>query len=823
MPDVLMTDLAFVTGTLALMSLLGYPLARLFPPGEVHGRWSAAPVLGYGLFGPVVTIFYRSGHSPQRSLHLVVGVVLCALVVGTLGAELIRRRGSPPVPASRRANRSAMVCGIAAGVVVLLCLLPKWVGGMQFAAFQGNHWDHINYIAYSSAFRTHSYADIRALTPTTARDNDYLLFAQSQLDTRPTVGLAFVTLAILFGMTTPDASYAYMAFMQALMFFAAAFALLNLFRARAGVAAIVAAALTVGFFMQYVFDINAWSQLAAMPLVILALAVLILMTDPPPAPAPTGRRFSELLDHARYTAVLALLLTAVFYFYPEIILEYGGPLALIPLWALASSRLSRPALAALTGGVVAAGLALAACLPFWSGTIGHLIRQLSLASDNSVAWWRYFQRYLFGRDIEVTTLMEGFRWSSAAIYTFLSLPVDFTVSAIGLYFVLPTSAISLPIRVVWKLVLLVLATALLVGAARSLWTAWRTDRGSRISCLFVAAIAACLLPVLFLAMGRYWSAGKALAMAAPLLFMILASPVLTGAPRPWSVVAWLFVCGHLVFGLYRPLAAADPDGIHYRFPPYPSIQDARFKRELSWDLQRWKPLLATCRRTSIDLQNPFLERYVQVYLTELGARWSSVRPLDSYYGVGTPLGVQAQLVAPDCLVTDRVHHVQPWQTVIWLSRDRRPWDFHRGADPDFEIGTLPGPSVTTSGVHGLETLAPGRDGGLRWTDGKATIEVPINPQGPPDRLHVTLWGGLRPAGGGHIQVLANGASLFDGQIPDGEWSASFPLDGLDTMQKGTRLVIQINSDVFSPPQDGRVLGVPLRHVTLVRALHPPPR
>jgi len=814
-----MSDLVFVSGALALLFLLGYPMVLLFPADAVGGRALGAPVLGYGLFGVLVTILYRYGFSPQQSLRFVLALVGCVLVGGVLGAWVIRRRLPGPAMERRLFNSDAMVFGIAAGLVILLCLLPKWIGGTQFAVFQGNHWDQINYIAYSSVFRDHSFSEVHALTPATALDNNYLFFAQSQLDARPTVGLAYVTLGILFGLTTPDGSYAYMAFMQILMLFSATVVLLNLFDAGGLVTAVLAAALTLGFFMQYVLDINAWSQLAAMPLALLAVGVMILTVDRP-VDGPAIHWWKGVRLCGRYVVLLALVLAAVFYFYPESALEYGVVLAIVPICAVVSSRFSRFALVRLIGVGVAGALALAACIPFWDGTIGHVIRQLSLASDTSIDWSRYFQRYLLGRDIDGLAALGGFRWSIDSVYAICSLPVDFVVSAIGLYYVLPTRDVPLAARIGWKAVLLALAAILLAGAARSVLGAWRRDINSRSSRLFIGAAVACIPPVLVFVAGRYWSAGKALAMASPLLFMILVSPLLTGRRGRWSVVAWGLVAGHLAFGVYRPIAAANPDGVHYDFPPYPSAQDSRFKRELSWDLPAWKSVLAACRRTSIDLENPFLERYVQVYLTELGVDWSSVHPLDSYYGYGTRLGMQPQLEAPDCLVTSQLDRVRAGQTVIWLGRDHRPWDFFRGADRGFEIGVTVSSVVTASGVHGLETRGGGTGDRLRWTDGKATIEVPINAQNPPDRLYLGLWGGLRPAGRGHLQVLANGVSLFDGHIPDGEWSAGFPLDEL---KGASKLIVQINSDVFSPPKDGRVLGVPLRYVTLVRGADPSSR
>ena len=48
---------------------------------------------------------------------------------------------------------------------------------------------------------------------------------------------------------------------------------------------------------------------------------------------------------------------------------------------------------------------------------------------------------------------------------------------------------------------------------------------------------------------------------------------------------------------------------------------------------RWAAQIRQCERTVIDIDNPFLERFVQILLNDLGRKWSSRRPINTYYGV----------------------------------------------------------------------------------------------------------------------------------------------------------------------------------------------
>ncbi|MBF0562260.1 MAG: hypothetical protein HQL37_09620 [Alphaproteobacteria bacterium] len=660
-----MVEFGFELAALILCFFLGFPISRLLSASSVRGRALIAPVLGYGLFGVVVTILYRFGVMPRDGGFL----VLIPALISALSWLAIYR------PAQPEQWRKPLRFCLLVLAVVLACLTPEWIGGPQFWAFQGNHWDNINYIAYSSATRTHSFAELTALTPESpaALQNDYLLFAKSQLDARPTVGIALAALAGMFQITTPEASYPYLMLLQVMMLFAASFVLLNTFRAQVGALAVSAAALTLGFFMQYVVDINAWSQLAAMPLALTVVMIVVLTLAPEMPPLLQIGVVHSIRRTLGNLLIITILVGSLLYIYPEILLAYGPPGVVSVGVVLLVSRFSIAILGRLLVMVLGAGLAVAACLPFWQGSVGHLLRQMQMASSQPVTWWKYFQRYLFGRDVDYQALVHNHDWSLSTLYGLFSLPVDFLSGALGAFWLQPGADISIRYRLFLKLALYAFLVWLFLAAARTVWANWRRDPQSVASQLSIFAVAACMLPIVFVVLGHYWVGGKTLAMATPLLFIVLAAPLLDPEARlRWRMASALFVAVHLGFGLYRPFAASEPSGIHYPFPPYPSVQDSRLKTELSWDIARWRPMLQTCRHTSIDLDNPFLERYAQVYLTELQVDWTTTRPLNSYYGLGESLGRQPQPGRPDCLLTAQFDHVHAGQSVIWLGRNRQP-------------------------------------------------------------------------------------------------------------------------------------------------------
>jgi hypothetical protein len=64
------------------------------------------------------------------------------------------------------------------------------------------------------------------------------------------------------------------------MFFSALFLALHVFVSRARTAILASSALTIGFFQQYVLDINAWAQLSSQPIYLLVVAIVVLALDP---------------------------------------------------------------------------------------------------------------------------------------------------------------------------------------------------------------------------------------------------------------------------------------------------------------------------------------------------------------------------------------------------------------------------------------------------------------------------------------------------------------------------------------------------------------
>jgi hypothetical protein len=608
-------DLVFATCLLLTSFGVGLPLARLLSP-SYRMRLLAAPGLGFGVVALMTTLTYRYGMSLTATTLGLVSIAVVMMVWRFL--EFIRE------------DRSIWVAGgiaATAGLTLLLCLLPKWTGGAQFAAFQGNPIDHLSYLSEAISFRKYCYIFLQEFNPDTTINN-FVGWVAGARDARPGVAIVLAAFVDLMRTSAVERSYVYLATLQAMMFFPATFLILNVFRTSPMLAAAGGVALTLGFPMQYVLDINAWSELAALPIAVLSVALVIISLQPDKAD-----QSLTIGSAARWILVLSTVLASLLYLYPEVLVPYGAAfVGAIGLWLLSGCR--EKSLSVLGIGAASVVFGFLLCAPYYEGTIGFLVRQFSWGfNNNNLDWWRYFQAYLFGH-----------QFSGAIV------PLNFGLALIGLYPILPQAGFSQFIIMAWQLVDAVIFIGVLTAAFLA-WTRARRDmQHSRPWLLLAATGLVCAFLIAVLSSGRFWTAGKGLSMTAPLIFFVLSAPLfypkaISGQLRIMTGILW---ASYLLFGLIRPVAAHD-NGLHYA-PPYPS-GEPHSKSHYSWNVEQYREIFLACRAISVDVDNAFLERYLQLYLIELGTNWFSVHPLDNYFGMLPSTHTQRELENPDCFIT----------------------------------------------------------------------------------------------------------------------------------------------------------------------------
>ena len=428
-----MADVLLLGMILVACAATGYPLGRLLPVQSIRDRAIAAPVLGFAVISSVTILLYKLGVPPGRSLR-----AICALGSVVAAGEIWRSRRSLPLPELGRVAAAALL-------VLLVCLLPAWTGGSDFKIFQGNVYDQFHsYLNGTVVFHRYPYA-----TVVSARDqpgaNPIVAEARHAAINRP---ISVVHAA--FAGTHPTAlasAYAFMAALQALLFFSALFVTLSVFDARLSTGLSLAGALTVGFFQQHVVDTDAWSELATLPLCVLVLAVAVLTRDFWREGTGSGR---ELWKAGLMYSLLLLPVTLI---YPEAWGVYAVTVAL----ALAPVARGPRQILVNTAAVLLFACSVSLLLTAWQGSLPFLIPTTREALTN-VEWWKYFQAYVLGRHPIAVSTGAPHAWAFWSSAWFIR-PIDAAAGVLGLYWFLPSPSLSVPLATAVRLGLYTLRPA----------------------------------------------------------------------------------------------------------------------------------------------------------------------------------------------------------------------------------------------------------------------------------------------------------------------------------------------------------------------------
>jgi hypothetical protein len=657
-----MQHFEFFIGALLVLSVVGTPVILASTGTHLAYRdLLPAPIIGAGVLSIGATVLYRWGIPP----YLTTFYATLISAVASVG-YFIWFGGEYRAAGGVRCSRAIAVRVVSCGSVIVLILLPHYLGGQQFAIFQGNRHDTVNYLSGAVGFANYSYAHLSSFDPA-SEPVAGLAEAAALLMARPAVAILYASLYKLFSSDFLINAYDYCLVGQLNFYFAFLYLMLNCFPRRERILHFAAVAFGVGFFAQYVLDINAWSELFAVPMMVVLLTDFcrgLLMVRPSrdgrvdqaglPPKDPPDRATVRSARLAFLFVRLPVTAAGMMYVYPEI-----SPLAgLAGAGALAcmiTADIRRgdywAAWKSLIATALVATIALVLMRGYWQGTIGFLLFQVQMTASTDVGWYRFFQAYLFGGTSEI---IERLRSAGAPAYLFyltIALPANFLAGFFGLYFLQPRTLWIKPLTpyfLLWLPILLFWlsrVTLAVIASVRIEFARWRSGSGSSLfGPIAVGGLVAFAVPVGLLLQGKYWAAGKGLSMLAPFVFAALVVPIVGGRTRRNTAVLCSIVLGvHLCFGIYRPIIVGiRADGSHFGYP-YPSL-GKESRNVIDWDVSRYEADIEKCTLVKVDIVEPFLERIVENYLVEKKIQWFSPNPQWSYYGVGSQLPMMR---APD--------------------------------------------------------------------------------------------------------------------------------------------------------------------------------
>lgn len=657
-----MTGLPIYLTALAVSFGLGAPLAMGLL-GHRRSAWLVAPALGYSVLAVAATLLYRAG----LPMLFISALAACLAAIGFAWTAWRYRT------ALRHSRQTILLWIFVVIGAVAWVWLPMFTGGAQFSVFQGNHWDHFNYTTAGVIYSRLDYPQVIGAAEADFLRNPLLPVAASFIHARPAVMLLFAA----FGRIAPGqemylSGYAFESVLVVAEFMAALYVLLNLCsvttRRDFGLAIAAAAAFAFGFWGQYILDINAWSQQAVVAPLLVAFACIVIPLRPEIRAANlesfAGSRSNEAI-------ALALAGTGALYLYPEGTFFFGAMVFTFLCYIGLFER--RPALrGAITPIALATIAALLAGVLAYDGIYTFLQDQANFAAAQPVAWWKYYQAFLFGRAHQLSAIVmgslsaqleeaQGIGAAIRAIGDFHSVAlalfwVNLGAGILGLYFLTPAHAAN------WMPALAL--SVFIVGFGVALVAAVRqVGISSAFGNLAMFALTGILGALMLAGSGRFWVAGKALAFTAPYFCLALGVGLIASMqPRKkhWYVAITLgiWMLAQLGFAATRPIDAASATGIH-RTSPYPSTQDLSFKSNYRWDIAELLEKSEACNLIRLDIPFAWMRHYVALALFERGQRYWYQFPVNTYYGGGRDIGQMALGRGKvDCAVAVVDHRVQ---------------------------------------------------------------------------------------------------------------------------------------------------------------------
>ncbi len=564
-------------------------------------------VVGVAVVSMAAQCLYFGG-LPIRTFAPFLFLVSCSGWGWHLVSAARRRRCGErrPVPDRRVFIRIAVLI-----TGTLLVVLPRFTGGQQFTVFQGNHWDTFGYLEPAATYLALPHSVVRDSSMVELEAAGGFTRGHWQLDKRPSVRILYALVSVPDQKHLLGNTYLFVSYFFALAMGVGCLILDEISGEKKVRSAVAAVAVAGGFWGQYVFDINAWSSISSVPL--LLASVWFLASD-------TNSFFEARQRQWRPVALVSIFLAGAVYLYPE------GSAFFAP--AMAVMVLVRCALVKSFAGLIHTGVSslavLALLLPVWKSTIGLIFYQAKFVYDQNVQWWVYFLNYIYGRNGPGTHPV--------------TMPLDGLLGVLGLYYLTPAEGATV-FQIVTSYVLLALLLGSLVFLIVKLGRSALMARAGVFAFAGLAITTGILLgeAAVLAVLQRWWAFGKAISYAAPLFMIVLMVPFVT----VWSLPSRIFVAVgriasgllaifHLGFALVRPIAAARPHGIHYALP-YPAIQEPEMKIGFDWgDFEYTRPL-GPDDLVAVHIEFPWVRSYVRILLLSRGIPHFITTPVTQYH------------------------------------------------------------------------------------------------------------------------------------------------------------------------------------------------
>lgn len=636
--------------------LIGYPLVGLLPKTWKWRVPCLSGIIGLALVSFLSTVLYVNNISIQIIFYLSI-IYICISFAYLLYKK---RHGfcggiSKYLKSEKTLIISWVICG-------LLLIIPRIVGGDRFGAYQGNHQDNFNYWVSSIVFAQDDYERVKNYSEEDLNAAPIKYQARKQIRVRPSIDLMYALTTRFMPRQMPKLNYVYLIFFMSLSFGALSFLIINLFRSNKLVAVSIALVFVVGFYGQYVIDINAWSQIGSTPAAIALLAITIL---------------SVLKFSRNNLVILGVLFISLLYIYPILYTFYIPAYFLIILisrfYKLIDNRQTISILFVIIISILSGML-------YFDGVFICFTRNFNVITDQEHSMWTYFQKYLFGQgDVGVQLKMavesdilkganpweksaiivkvnwvdylKGFISNSGNVRMILLLTGNVFMGMMGLYFLTPVANISNGVAFFQVVLTSLLCVIILCGSFIVIYRQIKLKNrpmNLMLAFLFVAVVQICIL----LSMHKFWEAAKGHTYISPFILVLVCSAIVFRTRHHFiRLLTYSFIIVQICFALFRIYGSANATGIHYKSPPYPSVQSdaVNAKTNYDWNFDHIIDNAESCRLVGVDVTDKWIRKYIFSFLFN--------RKIDAIYeykssNVDGAITQQNKKGYPDCIIKE---------------------------------------------------------------------------------------------------------------------------------------------------------------------------
>jgi hypothetical protein len=476
-----------------------------------------------------------------------------------------------------------------------LFFLPVLIYGEQFYVFRGNYWDSFNYISSAILFKNYNYADIM--------QKNYLhIFSNFQnIDSivkyRP---LANIITSLFFFVGENNVFLSYYAtkvFFVSLIFVSITIILKNFFK-KINQCYFISLVFILSFWTLYIFEIDALSQLSAIPLFLFIInnikKILMLYSE----------RKINLFEHFQ----ILILISSILLLYPEIcfiLLIFFGSFILVNFKKFTNLNFLKNTILIFSFSLLT--------LSFFATNYLEFIKIQINAALTQKDWWGYYGSFILGNDnliidksfvYNLKNLIKDHGLINGLIFihnqhfdnNYYFIYLNIFPSLMGYYNLMP-GKIDNFLEFVVSLFLTVSIYFLLIYSIKHNFNTLKINKFFK---EIICSMIIFFVFILYLVLNKnLWTIIKIYTFVFPLIFIFLSINFNK------SIINKILIVLYLIFPIYKYSQFNFGIGRHDSFP---SILNKEYKENIHWNLQISD--LEKCNFIKIETDDYFIRVYL---------------------------------------------------------------------------------------------------------------------------------------------------------------------------------------------------------------------